>query len=138
VNENELKEFGTTKVQIKLSRAAIERLIGDDATLETVIGHQAIQTIMERHGERLLQQVTKQLADGLDLKGHYIAGTILGDKVREVIRTEVGNYLRCEATVVQKMVREEVDRQLPDLLRTQVKAALKKAAEIICNGNVIA
>jgi predicted RNA-binding protein (virulence factor B family) len=118
-----------TKIQIKLSRPALERLLGDDVSLETVVSHQVIENIVERYGQKLADRVSERVAQGLDLEGSHVAYGVLNEKIRTIIATEVGNYLRCGNTEIRTMVQQEVEKQLPVVLKSAVSDALKKAAQ---------
>lgn len=115
-----------TKIQLKLTRPALERLIGDDAELETIIGHQAINTIIDRHVPKLLERIGERVKAGLDLQGGSQLNVLLHEKIRVVIATEVGNYLRCNDVAVRAMIREEVEKHLPEHVKYATQAILEK------------
>lgn len=118
-----------TKVQVKLSRAALERLIGDDVQLEMALGHQAVNAMMQRYGDKLLETLEKHIAAGVDLQGSHVRNVELNNHIRRVIQGEVGNYLRCHDSQIKLMISQAIGEQLPGIIESAVKSALQKAAD---------
>ncbi|MCK9458243.1 MAG: hypothetical protein M0R80_01155 [Proteobacteria bacterium] len=118
------------KIQLKLTQAVLERLLQDDAQLEAIVGEQLLTNL----ADSLKDRISKSITEGIDLQGMHIGNVTVNELVRAQIRNEVGNYLRIEAPVIRPMIIEEVQKQLPGVIQSQVASELKKAASRVLEG----
>ena len=113
------------KIQIKLNRPALERLIGDDKDLELVFSKQALQEIINNHMDIVEKQVKDRLENGFSPE----LNLQLNKRIEGLVECKVGNYLRIYESKLTKMIYEEVNKQLPNILKNKIDRILKGKLE---------
>jgi hypothetical protein len=120
-----------TRVQLKFTRAALEKLFSEHVELETIIGHQAVKTIVERFGNQILDRVTS-IDAGPRIQAYV--RQFLTNELRPMVEGEVRAYIRSHTDEINGMIVEEVARQVPITIETAVRTALQSAAERVLRG----
>lgn len=115
------------KLQMKLTKAALERLLTEDVEIETIIGHQAIETIIEYHSNRIKSRIHDRIKEGLDLDGNSVAFVELNRRIKDIITVEVGNYVRNNESVLRAMIVAETTKQVEEQLPSKIKQAVTNA-----------
>jgi hypothetical protein len=123
---------GTEKLQLKLNRAALERLLDGDEEMEVLMSHAAVQQILDNHAEvinRAIQKRVNRLFESNNWGLHAAVRSESRDIITQTIKTEVGNYLRCNAPLIRGLIMEQVDAQLPKEIKNAVAARMKTISQ---------
>lgn len=116
-------------IKLRLTGNALVQLLGEDEDLRVLIAREAVDELAEHHAQRLSEQIIARITAGLDLEGRQMAWDELRPRLEEKIKTEVGNYLRCQDAEIRRQVQAEVERQAPGQIRWAVQCALEAAAK---------
>lgn len=126
-------EERTCTVQFKLTQAALERLVGKDPALEVILGHQVVENLIQKNADLALSKLDEAISQGFDSRGFRILPGVLEDALKSKVRSLVDEYLRLPlyGGMVRSLVEEQLKEQLPGVVKSAVRDALKKATDSV-------
>jgi catalase len=133
-------------LKIVLTRPALERLIGDDAQMQVVLTHAAVQEVIERHMQTITKAVDEHIKHILDASFGRVAvvyegykhvekfelsptvKTRLSTQVKPLADEYVKNSFAAIDDLIAKAVDESVKHRINAAVSTRVRDIVNKAA----------
>ncbi len=113
----ELNNQTEEKLQLRLTRAALERLIGNDYQMEVIMSHAAVKQVIDRHLGPLSLAIS-EFANSVPKVTTEVAAMI-----STVVKQEVARILREDNQALLHMVQDEVQSQIEPAVKTAVADA---------------
>lgn len=96
----------------------------DESVLEGLI-----EDAVERCRETVMATLKARLEAGRDLEGLHVAHCVLGDRIREQIVTDVGNYLRCNEYQIKSWINEAIQEQIGGHIKSVVYNTIQRCSK---------
>lgn len=125
------------KLELRLTRSALERLLNNDKALEMVLTHAAVAEVLGRF-QGALQKATQKAAkeafgtlkDGR-LHLSTTAGQAVMDYIAPMVREAIRAHLRENNAEIRELIQSTVAEELPDRVRSGVRNAMATAERAI-------
>lgn len=130
-----MSEDSNDKLQVRLTRAALERLIGGDKELELLIGKQALAAVVGRHLDVVQDAIRNQMelmmgvVDASKFRLSREALANVDSVVAGQVNNQVKQYLLSRNGDIAVMVKAEIDRQMPEAVKYCVERAINAMAD---------
>lgn len=116
-------------LKITLSRAALERLIGNDPHMEMLLSHNAVKTVIDRHLDLLVTKVVDQL--------NRVTEPVLDNAVKNIIgvvsrKANTDVYAPAEHMIlaIRNVIEPYVHKRLQEIVSERMESIDTRITEI--------
>lgn len=130
------------KIQLRLTRSALERLIAGEPQLEVLLSHAAVKEVLNDHLTNVKKMIDLAAEEAMGrydagAKKFHLSGPVnraVSEWAQKLVETQVGNYLRNQAAEIRQSVDEATAKQLAPAVTQAVEAAKNRLLRKLSEG----